>query len=114
MTTQEILQIFSTFTREDWQNFDNIRNIAFQPTQAEIDLQVQEQEQARINTINSKLTNLWIVRPQVITKEFVLWLLASMKAEQFIWEDFNGWIDNQIKLFWNLETAFDDLVIRFL
>lgn len=114
MTTIELLNIFSLFTREDWQTFDNIRNIAFQPTQAEINLQIQEQELNRINTINSKLANLWITRPQIITKEFVLWLLTSMNAEQFIWKDFNGWIDNQTLLFGSLETSFDDLVIRFL
>lgn len=114
MIKTELLQIFSTFTREDWQEFDRIKSLAFQPTQEELEAQRLEQEQARINTINSKLANLWITRPEVITKEFVIWLLTQLKAEQFIWSDFDWWITNQENLFWNLETAFDDLVIRFL
>lgn len=114
MTTQELLQIFSQFTREDWQQMETIKNIAFQPTQAEIDLQTQEQELARINAINSKLANLWITRPKIITKEIVLLLLTQIKAEQFIWADFEWWIENQIILFWDLETAFNELVLTYL
>ena len=114
MNRTELLNIFSTFTREDWNNFDNIRNLAFQPTQSEIDKQKIQQALYRKNEINSKLANLWIARPEIITKEFIIWLLTQMKAEQFIWDDFSWWIDNQILLFWDIETAFDELLLRFL
>ena len=110
----ELLELFSTFTKEDWQEFDRIKNLPLQPTTEELEAQRLEQEQNRINMINSKLTNLWITRPEVITKEFVIWLLTQLKAEQFIWDDFDWWVDNQILLFWDIETAFNDLVIRFL
>ena len=114
MLKQELLELFSTFTREDWDEFDRIKNLPFQPTEEELEAQRLEQEQARINMINSKLTNLWITRPEVITKEFVIWLLTQLKAEQFIWDDFDWWIENQILLFGDIEKAFNDLVIRFL
>lgn len=114
MTKAELLEIFTTFTKEDWQQMETIKNIAFQPTQEELEVQRLEQEQARKDLINSKLSNFWIIRPETITKEFVIWLLTQMQAEQFIWADFETFIDNQIALFWDLETAFDDLVIRFL
>lgn len=114
MLKQELLELFSTFTREDWQEFDRIKNLPFQPTEEELEAQKLEQEQNRMNTINSKLANIWITRPELITKEFVIWLLTQLNAEQFIWNDFDLWVDNQILLFWDLETAFDDLVIRFL
>ena len=114
MIKTELLELFSTFTREDWDEFDRIKNLPFQPTEEELEAQRLEQEQARINMINSKLTNLWITRPEVITKEFVIWLLTQLKAEQFIWDDFDWWIENQILLFGDIEKAFNDLVIRFL
>lgn len=114
MIKTELLELFSTFTKEDWQEFDRIKNLPFQPTAEELEAQRVEQEQARINTINSKLANLWITRPEVITKEFVIWLLTQLNAEQFIWDDFATWIDNQEKLFSSLEKAFDEIVIRFL
>lgn len=109
-----LLEQFSTFTKEDWIEFDKIKSKAFEPTLEEKEAQRLEQEQNRINTINSKLANLWITRPEVITKEFVIWLLTSLNAEQFIWDDFNKWIENQISLFGDLETSFDDLVLRYL
>lgn len=114
MLKQELLEIFSTFTREDWQEFDRIKNLPFQPTEEELETQRLEQEQARLDAINSKLSNLWITRPEIITKEFIIWLLTSLNAQQFIWDDFDWWIENQILLFGDIETAFDDLIIRFL
>lgn len=114
MTTQELLEIFSTFTREDWKQMEAIKNIAFQPTQEELEAQRLEQEQYKINAINQKLTNIWINRPQIITKEFVILLLTQLNAQQFIWDDFSWWVDNQILLFWDIETAFDDLVLKYL
>lgn len=109
-----LLEQFSTFTKEDWIEFDKLKSKAFEPTLEELETQRIEQEQARMNMINSKLANLWITRPEVITKEFVIWLLTQLKAEQFIWNDFDKWIENQKSLFWDLETAFDDLVLRYL
>ena len=65
---------------------------------------------ADIDQYESVELNIWIVKfADVFWKK---WWNLVLKV--FIWEDFNGWIDNQIKLFWNLETAFDDLVIRYL
>jgi len=55
MQTQELLNIFSQFTREDWNDFDNIRQVVFQPTQAEIDEQNLQQELYKQNEINNKL-----------------------------------------------------------
>lgn len=109
-----LLEQFSTFTKEDWIEFDKLKSKAFEPTLEELETQRLEQEQARIELIKTKLANLWITRPEVITKEFVIWLLTQLKAEQFIWDDFDKWIENQKSLFWDLETAFDDLVLRYL
>lgn len=64
--------------------------------------------------INFKFINLWIIRLEVIIKEFVIWLLTQLNAQQFIWNDFDLWVDSQILLFGDLEAAFDDLIIRFL
>lgn len=114
MNTIELLEIIANFTKEDWIEFDRLKSKAFEPTLEEIETQRLEQEQAKIELIKTKLANLWITRPEVITKEYVIWLLTQLKAEQFIWDDFDKWIENQISLFGNLETAFDDLVLRYL
>lgn len=109
-----LLEQFSTFTKEDWIEFDRLKSKAFEPTLEEIETQRLEQEQARIELIKTKLSNLWITRPKVITKEYVIWLLTQLKAEQFIWDDFDKWVNSQEKLFGDLEIAFDDLVLRYL
>ncbi len=114
MTKQELLDLFSTFTREDWQAMDTLRNTAFQPTQEEINTQSQQLQAQRTELIASKLALLWVTRPETITKEFALGFLTSINAEQFIWDDLSSWINDQEILFGDLDTAFDDLVIRYL
>lgn len=114
MTKAELLEFFSTFTREDWKQMEAIKNIAFQPTPEELEAQRLEQEQYRKTLINEKLSNVWVSRPQTITKEFVILLLTQLNAQQFIWDDFETWVSNQEVLFWSLDKAFDDLVLRYL
>lgn len=105
---------FSLWTRQDFIDFDTRRSIVMQPTQAEIDAQILDQEQAKLAYINQKLSALGITRPSTITKEFVIWILTQLNAEQFIGNDFSGWVDNQEILFGSLETAFNELVLRYL
>lgn len=105
-----LLEQFATFTKEDWKAFDNIRALAFQPTQEEIEAEKQKQAELKKATIQAKLKALWVTRPQVITKEYVLWLLNMINAKQWIWEDIDTWFSNQITIFWDIETAFDELV----
>lgn len=105
---------FSQWTREDYLAFELRKAEVMKPTQTELDLQKAQELTNRKNAINIKLSLLWITRPEVITKTFVIWMLTQMKAEQFIGTDFSGWVDNQILLFWDIETAFDDLVARFV
>ena len=100
----ELIEIFKTFNSDDWNEFYNMR-IYEQPIETIID---------NTKLINDKLSAIWITRPEIITKEFVLWLLEKLDAKQFVWEDLGKWIDNQIELFWSLELAFDDLVTRYL
>ena len=109
-----LLETFSQFTREDWQEFDRLKQLAFQPTLEEIEKQKEEQEKQKQSLVNSKLKAIWIERPEVITKEFVLELLEMLNAKQWIWDDYNKFIDNQIILFWDLDTAFENLIITNL
>lgn len=105
---------FSQWTREDYLAFELRKAEVMKPTQTELDLQKAQELTNRKNAINIKLSELWITRPEFITKEFVIWILTQMKAEQFIGKNFSEWVDNQIILFGDIETAFDDLVSRFL
>jgi hypothetical protein len=105
-----LLTTFSTFTREDWIEFDRLKWLAFQPTQEELEEQAKQQEEQKQLVITNKLQAIWITRPEVITKEFVLQLLEIINAKEFVWADLDLWIENQINLYWDLETAFNDLV----
>lgn len=105
---------FSQWTREDYLAFELRKAEVMKPTQTELDLQKAQELTNRKNAINIKLSELWITRPEFITKEFVIGMLTQIKAEQFIGNDFSEWVDNQIILFGDIETTFDDLVIRFL
>jgi hypothetical protein len=55
MTTTELLNIFSTFTKEDWIEFDRLKSLAFQPTQEELEEQARQQEKQKQLVITSKL-----------------------------------------------------------
>jgi hypothetical protein len=58
MTTTELLQIFSQFTREDWQEFDRLKSLPFEPTEQELETQRLEQEQNKKLVIENKLKTL--------------------------------------------------------
>ena len=105
-----LLQEFANFTREDWNAYESFKAKAFEPTQEELETQRLEQENNKKLVIETKLKALWITRPQIVTKEFVLWLLNIINAKEFVWNDVEKWVLNQIEVFWDLETAFDDLV----
>ncbi len=105
---------FSQWTREDYMAFELRKAEVMKPTQTELDSKKAQELTNTKNAINIKLSLLWITRPEVITKTFVIWMLTQMKAEQFIGKNFSEWVDNQIILFGDIETAFDDLVSRFL
>jgi len=114
MNTTELLNIFSTFTKDNWIEFDRIKNLTFQPSQEELEEQIKQQKEYKQNLINSKLKTLWIERQEIITIEFALWLLEIINAKQFVWADLEWWLKNQIILFWDLETAFNELILRYL
>ena len=105
---------FSQWDRQDFLNFDKRRREATEPTQTELDAQKVQELLNRTNAINLKLSALGITRPSTITKDFVIGMLTQMNAEQFIGNDFSGWVDNQILIYGNIDDAFNDLVLRFL
>jgi predicted ATP-dependent Lon-type protease len=55
MNTTELLNIFSTFTKEDWIEFDRLKSLPFQPTQEELEEQARQQEEQKQLVITSKL-----------------------------------------------------------
>lgn len=65
-------QDFSTWTRDDYNAFDNRRQTVFQPTPEEQQALLVQQETDRQNLITSKLLAIGVQRPAQITKEFVL------------------------------------------
>lgn len=80
-------QDFSTWTRADFQVFDARRQEVFQPTPEEIAIQHQQMEQARQISIASKLQAIGVVKPDILTTEFVIGMLQHLNAQQFVGED---------------------------
>lgn len=105
---------YTTWTRADWLAFDNARSKCFAPTTEEIEAQKKKAEEDRINAIQNELTSLGIDRPEHITKEWALWFLTMIDAKVFIGDDLSWWLDSQEILFWTLDNAFDDLILRYL
>lgn len=62
----------------------------------------------------TKLESIGFQVPEVITKEYCIQLLTQLDARQFIWDDYDKWVDNQVILFGDLDTAFNEIVTRFL
>lgn len=101
-------------TRQDWINFEKAKAKAFEPTQEEIENERIKQENKRKLLPEEKIKNLWINRPEKITKEWAIWFLNAIDAKQYIWDDIDWWIETQEIVFWSIDKAFDDLVIRYL
>ena len=105
---------YTTRTRADRLAFDEAKRLAFQPTEQEIAEQKAKQEQDRKDMIKQKLQAVGAERPTKITKPRALQFLVMLDARQYIWDDLEKRIDDQIELFWDLEKAFDDLILRYL
>ncbi len=100
MDNNTLLELLPTFTIENWETIDTFRS----PT-----ISVSNKDKAI-----EKLANLWIEYPETLTKEFVIWLLTQLDTKEFIGDNYDKWVDDQIILFGSLEEAFNDLVVRFL
>lgn len=94
-----LMQDFSTWTREDFINFESRKSEVFLPTTEELESQRLEAEQNRKAIISGKLEKYSIVRPEVVTKDFCIQFLNSIDAKQYVGSDLELWIDNQISLF---------------
>lgn len=105
---------FTNWTRQDFIDFDNRRAEVFAPTQEELEAEQIIQEQARKQSIIDKLAKYWATRPDTITKEFCIWFLTSINAKEFIGDDYSSWVDSEIEIHGDIETAFDNLVYNRL
>jgi hypothetical protein len=114
MNKIELLECFTTFTREDFKNLDKIRTDIFAPTQEEIEAEEARKEEEKINIITQKLAKYNIVPPVPFTREFMIWFLDKIDAKEFIWADYNKFIDDNIVLYWTMEKAFHALVYERL
>ena len=105
---------FSARTRAQWLEFQSIKDNAFLPTEEENEQQRVEQEEARKKVIIQKMLARWIEKPNPIKKEWMLQVMDWLDAKQFLWEDIEWYIDNQLKLHWTLENVMDNLVLTYL
>ena len=107
-------QDFLWRTRQQRQEFDLIRSKSFELTQEELLQQEIEQENIKQEQISLKLSNRWIVKPSPIKKEWMLQVMEWLDAKQFLGDDLELYLDNQLELHWTLERVMDNLVLAYL
>ena len=106
---------FTTWTKADFIAFDARRQEVFQPTPEELEQQRVEQEAQIHDIVTEKLARIGVQLTEPITKEFVFALLDTINAKQFIGENVEQWVDNQIELFdGDINKAFRQLVLQYL
>jgi len=105
---------FSTRSRDDRKEFDVIRTECFKQTETEKEEQEKENIRIRQWIILQKLIEKKIIIPENITKERMLIVMDWLDAKQFLWEDLEWYIDNQLKLLWTLENVMNNLVLTYL
>lgn len=109
-----IPQDFAWRTRKQWNEFDSIKRQCFEPTPEEIEQEATAQEFFRQQMILQKFSARWITIPETITKEWILDVMDWLDAKQFLGEDLNWYIDNQLEMLWSLEKVIDNLVLTYL
>ena len=101
-------------TRQDWINFDNARTKAFEPTEAEILEEWRRVEMEAKRAVEDKLESRWIERPKNPTKEWMLWALNMLHAQQYIGDDLEWRLDWQLELHGTIDKTIDNLVLTYL
>lgn len=107
-------QDFQWWTRQQWQEFDAIRQQTFELTQEELLQKEIEQENMRQEQIYLKLSSRWIEKPNPIKKEWMLQVMEWLNARQFLGDDLELYLNNQLELHWTLEKVMDNLVLAYL
>lgn len=105
---------FISRTREQRQEFENIKNNAFVPTEEEKAKQFVEQEKAKQQLILDRVSARGITIPAPVTKERMLAVMNWLWAQQFLGEDLEWYIEKQLELLWTLENVMDNLVLTYL
>lgn len=99
MDNSQLKELLPDFTIENWETVYEYRN---------------SQQATKEVSGREKLESIWFQVPEVITKEYCIQLLTQLDARQFIGNDYDKWVDNQVILFGDLDTAFNEIVTRFL
>lgn len=89
---------FSSWTKEQWIEFDNIRNILFETTQEEIDIQLVAAEQAKLDKTNTVLASVNMTLPEIVDRVFLLAFAEAIDAQQYVW-NIDTRIDWQVALY---------------
>lgn len=103
---------FSSWTREQWAEFDAIRSACCALTQAEIDAQNAAIAQAKLDKANTVLASYGLTMPEIVDKPFLLQFAEVIDAKQFVW-DVSVWIDWQIALHWDTKTWLIEVINQY-
>ncbi len=105
---------FSSWTRDDWKLFEEIKEIALRPTELELKQIEIENENVKQLLIESKIKAVWISKPETLTKEWMLAMMESLDARKLLWEDLEKYLEWQVELYGSLEAVFEFLVLTYL
>lgn len=105
---------YKTRTRQDRIDFNNAKQKAFEPTIEEIKQEEERQKNAVEESINERITAIWVNVPSEVTKERLISVVNEYNVQQYIWDDVESWIDSQIELHGSAKWAFRYSVLSYL
>lgn len=89
-------QDFSSRTREQWKEFDAIKNNAFEETVAEKTAREATERQQALLQVKQKLATVWITVtkiPNTFAPLYDKYIKANPKMKEWLWEDLQAKID---------------------
>lgn len=105
---------FSKRTREDWREFDAIRQAVFTQTPKEIAEEEEQQKNTRLQIVSDKLATIWMSVPQNLTKTRIVTFMNNINAKQWVWEDMQKYLQGQLELHGSYKKLIEYLVLTYL
>lgn len=103
---------FSTWTRQDFLDFDARRAETMQPTPEELKAQEELVNTQKNEKYASILTSYWFEPDTKITPEFVKEFCTTVNAQEYI-GDIDKWVISQTELYGTLDNWFKNFILSY-
>jgi hypothetical protein len=105
---------FSTWTRADFQAFDAAKAAALAPTPEETAAQAEAVAASQSAKVNAYLSRVGMDVSAERDLAFLLEFAARIDAKQFVGENVEGWVADQVKEFSTPSEALRHFICRYL